>query len=274
MLTSTCSVKQKLTKQDDSVIIYLLNLNSGNTSICGLSMTGWVKKAVDSLPYIELNYGNSNLIEFLKPKLVNSKYSIVLFSNTPLITTPSILKIIEYVLVKKINACKFNGGFAFNNEYLKSAKDVKFDSFLPLDDQEFMVVNNQKSIMQATFILQQRIIQKHIANGVQIMQNCQIDEGVEIGKDSMVFSGNVIKGDTVIGNNTILKENNIIENCVIGDDVCVANSNLNNSKIENNVFILPFCYINNATIRKNCYISSGVTIEKRTVRAGSKVQKE
>ena len=214
------------------------------------------------------------MIYLIKKNSVNSKYSIILFSNTPLITKPTILKIMEYVIVKKINACKFNGGFAFNNEYLHSSEKIMFDSFLPLDNNELLIINNQKTKKMADKLLQQRIINSHIQNNVDIMDNCQIDATVEIGKGSIIFNGNVIKGNTIIGNNVILKENNVINNCVIGDDVCISGSNLDNSKVENNAFILPFCYINNAIIRQNCYIGSGVSVENRTIRAGSKIQKE
>lgn len=267
-----------INKEENSVIVYLLNIVDSpinkSTTIYGLDMSGWVKQALNNVPYIELDYDNSDLVEFLKSKMVNSKYSIVLFSNTPLITNPSILKIMEYVTIKDINACKFSGGFAFKNDYLLNTKQVQFDAVLPLDEEEFLVVNNASKLKFATSILHDRIIQKHINNGVEILGNSDIDELVEIGKACMIFNGNVIKGNTTISDNTILKENNIIDNCVIGQDVCIAGSNLTNSTVEDNVFILPYCYINNATIRKNCYISSNETVENRTLRAGTRLPKE
>lgn len=264
-------------KDNNSIIVYLLNLKNdtiSSTKLYGLSMLEWVKKSLSDIPYIELDYDNSDLIDFLKPKLVNAKYSVILFSNTPLITKVSMLKIMEYVIVKDVNACKFSGGFAFKTEYLKTAKKVVFDSFLPLDNEEFMVVDNSAKLKLANSIIHDRIIQKHLNNGVEILGNCEIDEQVEIASNCMIFAGNIIKGKTVIDKNTILKENNVIEDCVIGQDVCISTSNLINSKIENNVFILPYCYINNATIRKNCYISSNEVVENKTVRAGTRLPKE
>ena len=122
---------------------------------------------------------------------------------------------------------------------------------LPLDEEEFLVVNSAPSLKFATKIMHDRIIQKHINNGVEIIGNSDIDETVEIGANCMIFNGNIIKGNTIIDSDTILKENNIVEDCVIGKEVCIAGSNITKSKIEDNVFILPYCYINNATIRKN-----------------------
>ena len=180
----------------------------------------------------------------------------------------------EYVTVKDINACKFTGGFAFKNEYLLKSKKIHFDAILPLDEEEFLIVNNAAKLKFATGILHDRIVQKHVNNGVEIIGDSEIDETVEIGKNCMIFKGNVIKGNTVISDNTILKENNIIDNCIVGQDVCIAGSNLTNSKIEDNVFILPYCYINNSTIRKNCYISSNEVVENRTLRAGTRLPKE
>lgn len=265
-------LEKKIAKNNDSIIVYLLNVDIGKTKICGLSCLDWVKKSLTNIPHIEFDYDGSDLIGFLKPRLVNSKYTIVLYSNTPLLTNPSILKIMEYITIKKISACKFNGGFAFNNDYISKAKQVNFDSYLPLEDG--VVINSSETLEQCEKILKQRILSKHMLNGVEILGDCEIDEMVEIGVGSMVFKGNVLKGDTVIGENTILKENNVIENSIIGSDVCVSGSNVIDSKVEDNVFILPYCYINNSTIRKNCYISSNITVENRTVRAGTKLPKE
>ena len=159
MQVATKTLKQ-VNKSDDSVVVYLLNITNQQvnyeTLICGLSMSDWVKKSINKIPYIEVNYDNGNLIDFLKPILVNSKYSIILFSNTPLITAPSVLKIMEYVVIKDINACKFNGGFAFKNEYLKHAEKVMFDSFLPLNDDDFVVVSDKQGLIKAQNVLQNR----------------------------------------------------------------------------------------------------------------------
>ena len=142
---------------------------------------------------------------------------------------------------------------------------------MPLDNEDFLVVDGKSKEVVASSILKGRILQKHIKNGVEFVGDSDIDDQVEIGENVVVFSGNVIKGNTFIDNNAIIKEKNIIENSVIGKDSCIASSKIINSKIEDNVFILPYCYINNSTIRKNCYISSSAKIEKRTVRAGSKL---
>ena len=224
------------------------------------------------MEYIEFGYNNEDLIKFLQPRVVDAKYSVILYSNTPCLTTPTILKIIEYVVVKGIKACKFNGGFAFNTEYLKSANNIMFDSYLPLDNEDNIVVDSANKLKLATKILKERIINKHIANGVEFVGNSEIDEQVELSKGVIVFGGNALKGNTYIGENTILKENNVIEDSVIAEDSCISSSTIINSKIEENVFVLPYCYVINSTIRKNCYISSGIRIEKRTVRAGSKLK--
>jgi len=271
MLTET--LKQTETKfKDDSLMIYLLSDNNAGTELCGESMIGWVKNAVSDFPYIEFDYDGSDLITFLKGKLVNATYSIILYSNTPLITMPSVLKIIEYVKAKQIKACKFNGGFAFNTEYLKSVKEVMFDSFLPLDTEDFLVVDTLEKLKLAKKILQERIIQQHMVNGVEFIGNSVIDASVKIDKEVIIFPNNILKGNTEIGSKTILKEGNVIDNSVIGSDCCIMSSNILNSSVEDNVYILPNCYIEKSTIRKNSYIASNLRIEKRTIRAGSKLK--
>ena len=271
MLTETLR-KIEIKFKDDSLIFYLLSDKNANTMLCGRSMIDWVKEATKDFSYIEFDYDGSNLQDFMRNRLVNAKYSVILFSNTPLLTKLSLLKIVEYITTKEIKACKFNGGFAFNTEYLKIAKEIQFDSFLPLETEDFLVVDDARKLKLAKSILQDRIIQKHVANGVEFIGNSIIDANVEIEKDVIVFPNNILKGDTRIGSKTILKENNVIDNSIIGSDCCILSSNIINSKIEENVYVLTNCYIEKSTIRKNSYISNNLRIEKRTIRAGSKLK--
>ena len=271
MLTET--LKQTEIKfNDDSVMIYLLSDKNASVELCGRSMIDWVKNAVNEFPYIEFNYDGSDLQNFLKGKLVNAKYSIILFSNTPLITIPSVLKIVDYIKIKQVKACKFNGGFAFNTEYLKTAKEVQFDSFLPLETEDFLVVDTLEKLKIAKKLLQDRIIQQHMANGVEFVGNSVVDASVKIDKDVIVFPNNILRGSTFVGGKTILKEGNVIETSSIGADCCIMSSNILNSSVEDNVYILSNCYIEKSTIRKNSYIGSNLRIEKRTIRAGSKLK--
>ena len=126
MLTETLKSKQ-INKDNNSIVIFLLNDRTSTTKLCGITMLDWVKKAISNFPTIEFDYSGEELVSFLKPRLVNSRYVIVLYSNTPLLTNASVLKIIEYVKFKEIKACKFNGGFAFDVQYLKSSNKVVFD---------------------------------------------------------------------------------------------------------------------------------------------------
>lgn len=264
-----------LKKDDDRILIYLLNKCNGEnkiyqTNILGRSMSEWVKEAIKDFPYIEFEYDGSDLINFLKANLVDCKYIVVLTSSLPLITRSDILMVLEYVKFKRINACKFKGGYAFNVEYLTNNKTIFFDSELNANMENFIVVESDEAIKYATSVLQDRIINEHALNGVKIT-NSLIEANVTIEKNTVIFSGNIVKGNTHIGENVILKENCVIENSVIGSDSCVSASHVINSKIEENVFVLPYAYIKNATIRKNAYIGSGMRIENRTVRAGSKI---
>lgn len=271
MLTETLK-QTEIKLKDDSLIFYLLSDKNAGTMICGRSMIDWVKNAAKEFPYIEFDYNGTDLKTFIKDKLVNSKYCVILFSNTPLVTHTSLLKVVDYVITKQIKACKFNGGFAFNVEYLKNTKEVKFDSFLPLETEDFLVVDNLDKLKVAKKILQGRIINEHILNGVEFVGSSVVDVSVDIDKSVIVFPNNVLKGKTTIGSNTILKENNVIDNSVIGNDCCVLSSTILNSVVEDNVYILSDCRIEKSTIRKNSYLSSGVVIEKRTIRAGSKLK--
>lgn len=260
-------------KQDCSVMFFILEPEKSLTkNVLGRSMTDWVKNACKNHSVVVLKSEKFDE-KFLKPYLTNSKYTIVLYNNIILLQPEDVERLVDYITFKKIKACKFSGGCAFETEYLKNAKSIFYDSVYFEDSQDYYMVENKKQLKYATEILQERIIAEHIMNGVEI-SNSYVEADVKIGKGTVIFGGNMIKGNTVIGANVILKEKNVIENSRIGNDCCLSGSTFVDSTLEDGVFVKPYCFVEKTTIRKNCIIGSNMQITNRTIRANSKLSNE
>ena len=83
---------------------------------------------------------------------------------------------------------------------------------LVTDYEDTIGVNSRAQLAEAECILRKRINNKHLDNGVTIIdpQNTYIGIDVEVGKDTIVYPGNILEGNTKIGSNCILYQNSRI----------------------------------------------------------------
>src|SRR3990172_2845959 len=82
-----------------------------------------------------------------------------------------------------------------------------------------------------------------------------IDEGVDIGEDTVVFPNTTITGETIIGSGCRIGPNTIIADSRIGDDCEVFASVLEGAALEAGVDVGPFSHL-----RPDSYLESGVHI--------------
>ena len=75
--------------------------------------------------------------------------------------------------------------------------------------EETLGVNSRVQLAEVEAILRKRINNKHLENGVTIIDpnTTYIGIDVEIGQDTIIYPGNVIEGNTVIGKNCMLYPN-------------------------------------------------------------------
>ena len=259
--------KQQIKTQQNSVAVLILNEGKGYV-LLGKPMINWVVDAVKNYTCVCAEYKCEDVVQFSKTHAVDCTYLVVLSDKLPLLTPESVSKLIDYCVFKNTNACKFSGGYVFKYEYLKSTNNIFVDSVYIQNEECFYLVENKRMCTYASEVLQNRIFQKHISAGVDIIstKNVEIQPDVEIEAGVTIFKGNTLKGNTVIKKGVILKENNIIEDSVIEDDVCVCGSTITNSKVGAGSFIMPYCNIDNSIIGKNCTIKSGTVLIKQRIK--------
>lgn len=145
---------------------------------------------------------------------------------------------------------------------------------MPIPFEETMGVNSRLQLSQAEKVLRKRINEKHMVNGVTLIdpEATYIDVDVEIGSDTIIYPGNIIEGNTVIGGKCTLYPGSRITSSVIGDEVTIQNSVVLNSSIGEKTTVGPYAYVRpHSVIGKSARIGDFVEIKKSVIGDGTKV---
>lgn len=195
--------------------------------------------------------------------------------------------------VKEINT----GTYCFDNQALFSAlkkvsnENVQGEYYLPdvieilkeegevvtafqsSEFEETLGVNDRVALSQAEQILRKRINEKHMRNGVTIIDPLTtfIEADVQIGQDTVINPGSFIKGKSIIGQDCLIGPNTEISNCEIGDGTEVLQSVVHESSIGSFVKIGPFAHVRpQSDIKDSVKIGNFVEIKKTIFGKGSK----
>ncbi len=200
----------------------------------------------------------------------------------------------EQKFVKEINT----GTYCFDNKALFEAlKQVKNDNaqgefYLPdvieilkqqgeivtayaTDDfDEILGVNDRVALSQAEEIMRSRINEKHMRNGVTIINplNTHISIEAVIGRDTIIKPGVVIEGNTIIGEDCIIGPNTQITDSRIGDRTTVTNSVVSTSTVGEDTAIGPFAHLRpESSLGNHVKIGNFVEVKKSTLGNDTKV---
>ncbi|MBD7915203.1 bifunctional UDP-N-acetylglucosamine diphosphorylase/glucosamine-1-phosphate N-acetyltransferase GlmU [Clostridium sp. Sa3CUN1] len=145
---------------------------------------------------------------------------------------------------------------------------------LSIDYEETIGVNSRVQLSEAENILRKRINNRHMENGVKLIDpnSTYIGDDVEIGRDTVIYPGNVIEGNTKIGENVVLYPNSRISNSTISNNVEIQSSVIIDSKIGEGTTVGPFAYIRpESVIGNNARIGDFVEIKKSNIGDNTKV---
>ncbi|MBS4175773.1 bifunctional UDP-N-acetylglucosamine diphosphorylase/glucosamine-1-phosphate N-acetyltransferase GlmU [Bacillus sp. FJAT-49736] len=197
---------------------------------------------------------------------------------------------------RKVNEIN-TGVFCFDNQKLFEAlKQVKNDNaqneyYLPdviailksqgemvsayqtNDMDETLGVNDRVALASAERIMRRRINEKHMRNGVTIIDpdNTYIQSEVVIGSDTTILPGTQLAGKTVIGEDCVIGPNSEIKDCQVENGTNIKQSVAHQSFIGSNVNIGPFAHIRpDSHIEENVKIGNFVEIKKAVFGKGSK----
>lgn len=258
-------ILSELSLEEDykNILVLILKPNYeidySNFEMFGIKGIDYVKSACKMFETKIVDYDmKDDVIDVIKQNISNKKYVLVLFSDTPLITKKTVTEIVDYFLIKKLCSLKFNRGFMFETNYLKSVEKI----YNPLEqnffEEDFVKVSSSSNFSQALEILKKRIIAYHQHNGVIFLDpnSAFIDAIVNIEKGTIIGTNVQILGKSII------KENCVLTNCLVNKVILEKNVSIKNSVVENSV------------VCENSVISDFSVIKNKTIEANTTIQNE
>lgn len=155
---------------------------------------------------------------------------------------------------------------------LMREKGYRVGAFLA-DSHEVMGINDRVQLCEASAIMKDRVLRKHMLNGVTIVDpnNTYIGPDVKIGQDTVIYPDCVIEGEVEIGDDCYIAGSRLID-CKIGHRCNVLNSVIVSSQVKDNVNIGPFAYIRpESVIGNNVKIGDFVEIKKSVIGDRTKI---
>ena len=121
------------------------------------------------------------------------------------------------------------------------------------DEEEIQGINNRVDLSKCEGILQRRIKNKLMLNGVTFInpESSSVSEESEIGKDVIIEVNTHIRGNSKIANNCIIGPNSFLKNCSVNENSKIMNSTIIDSELMDNISIGPYSHV-----RPGCKISS------------------
>ncbi|MBQ8431101.1 MAG: hypothetical protein IJX26_04125, partial [Clostridia bacterium] len=242
-----------------------------NLKMLGKTMTEWVANSVFDAEIRTQEIGFKDDFLPVAKRLVNpeKKYTVVLFSDTPLFQRKTYLQIMDYFRFKGLSVLKLTRGYVFETEYLLQIENLLSPQTQYFEEEDFMMCYDLKHFSMVADILRNRILNYFMKNGVIIPDTSSVfvDADAQIGSDTVIESGCHIKGGTIIERNCIIGTNSIIENSIICENSVVKNSVVNRSFVGKNCVINENSKLENSKIQDEvavpfCVSANGVVVSK------------
>lgn len=142
------------------------------------------------------------------------------------------------------------------------------------DAREIMGINTREELALMEKILQERINRKWMEAGVTLKdpQTTYIDEGVKIGKDTIIGPNTHLLGDTVIGERCRIDGTAYLTNMRLANDVHLKFSVvMTDSQVEDGAIIGPFAHLRPGTLLgPRVHLGNFVEAKQATIGEGSK----
>lgn len=179
----------------------------------------------------------------------------------------------------KYSLGKINDNNAQNEYYITDVIKVLKDEGYRLgatiinDNTEIHGVNSRAQLATSEMIMRNRINNYHMANGVTFINpdNTYIDNGVEIGADTLIYPGVTLEGNTKIGENCIIMSNSRIKSSIICNGVEIDSSVIEESFVGENTHIGPYAHLRpHSNLGKSVKIGNFVEVKNSIIKDGTK----
>ncbi len=151
---------------------------------------------------------------------------------------------------------------------------LKADALVIDDYEEILGVNSRIQLAEATKIMQKRINEKHMNNGVTMINPDQVYIGKDalIGKDTVIYPNTFLEGTTEIGEHCAVGPNTRIYFSKVGTHTKIEQSTVLRSKIGDRTNVGPYAYIRpDSDIGDEVKIGDFVEIKNASIGNNTKV---
>ncbi|MCL2860786.1 MAG: hypothetical protein FWE22_00020 [Firmicutes bacterium] len=261
----------------NGIILRSHNKVMGNiceVEILGKSCHAWVKAAFGNNRVVTLEADEDNLLEEIKERINEDlPYTIILHSDTPLVTKKTIYDACHALRINEENVVKIPRGLVIRGEYLAQIEEIEAADETIEEESDFMTAHNMKQVARICEILKNRILDYHMENGVYIedVKSSFIEAEVVIGQNVKIGANTRIKGKTIIKNGVQMR-NSMIDECIVDEGTLIDSSQLTKSFIGKGVMMGPFSTIRPlSVIGDNCRIGNFVEIKKSVIGKETKI---
>ena len=154
------------------------------------------------------------------------------------------------------------------------AQGRKIETYQVADAREMMGVNTREELAFMEKNLQQSINKKWLLAGVTLKdpETTYIDEGVIIGRDTVIGPNTQLRGQTIIGEGCQIDGSAFLTDAQLGDKVHLRFSVvLTSCRIDNGAIIGPFAHLRPGTdLGRNVHIGNFVETKEAKLGAGTK----
>jgi bifunctional UDP-N-acetylglucosamine pyrophosphorylase/glucosamine-1-phosphate N-acetyltransferase len=136
-----------------------------------------------------------------------------------------------------------------------------------LDYSEILGVNDRRQLQEAMAILNRRILERHMLNGVTICDPAStfIEEDVRIGMDTTILPNCSLKGRTRIGEACVIGPDTHLTDTTVGDEVTLDHVTATQSSIDEQCRIGPYTHIRPGThLGPRCTLGNFVELKNST----------
>lgn len=136
-------------------------------------------------------------------------------------------------------------------------KGRRANAYLSENPNVVLGANDRKGLLELNTIARMEVINRHLENGVEFtcLDGITIGRDVKIGLGTEIKKGCILMGDTVIGENCVIGADTELSDTQVGDNTILNHVIANQSVVGNNVKIGPY-----VQLRPNSKICDGVKI--------------
>lgn len=157
-----------------------------------------------------------------------------------------------------------------------NSQNLKVNAYTLKNNEEIFGINSKTHLAEATKILNQRIINKHLENGVTIIDpsNTWISPETEIGADTVIYPSCYINGKNKIGKNCKIGPfAHLRGDVILEDNVKIGNFvELKKATVKSHTNICHLSYVGDAIVGENVNVGAGTITANYDSRTKKKSQ--